>query len=84
MLPDLTQETFAYRICGIYFRVFNSKMPEYWTKASAMPALQTIKKPKVLLQVEVMTVAAAVPEAVVLEKMEMVALDKNTLIHSKI
>ena len=34
------------------------------TKALAMPALQTIKKPKALLLVEVMTVAAAVPEVV--------------------
>lgn len=48
----------------VYSKVFNSKMPEYWTKASAMPALQTIKKPKALLLVEVMTVAAAVPEVV--------------------
>ena len=48
----------------VYSKVFNSKMPEYWTKASAMPALQTIKKPKALLPVEVMTVAAAVPEVV--------------------
>lgn len=34
------------------------------TKALAMPALQTIKKQKALLLVEVMTVAAAVPEVV--------------------
>lgn len=68
----------------VYSRVFNSKMQEYWTKVSAMPALQTIKKPKVSLPVEVMTVVVAVLEVAVQKKMEMVALDKNTLIPNKI
>lgn len=49
-----------------------------------MPALQIIKKPKVSLLVEVMTVAVAVPEVAVQKKVEMVALDKNTLIPNKI
>lgn len=47
-------------------------------------SLADYKKPKVSLPVEVMTVAAAVPEAVVLKKVEMVALDKNILIPNKI
>ena len=60
---------------------FNSKMPEYWTKASAMPALQTIKKPKALLPVEVVTavivvMVVAIPETV----MEVEDLDNLSLI----
>lgn len=43
-------------------------------------SLADYKKPKALLPVEVMTVAVAVPKAVVLEKMEGVDLVNNTLI----
>ena len=46
-------------------------------------SLADYKKPKALLPVEVMTVAAAVPEVAVQKKVKMVALDKNTLIPNK-
>lgn len=59
---------------------FIRMLTEYWTKASAMPAFQIIKKQKALLPVEVMTAVVAVPEVVVLEKMEKVDLVNSHLI----
>ena len=44
---------------------------------------ESVLQGKALLPVEVMTVAVAVPEVAVQKKVEMVALDKNTLIHNQ-